>query len=104
MSILILQKNQLFSILLGIFKLCDDDFRAIVEPEGDDTVTNAPAHDHLRAALGKQTGIVLREQTLIGCKQTACEGQTELAAVGVSAENKIDVLSGIHIKKLRTVR
>ena len=81
-----------------------NNFRAVVEPERNDAVSETPADDHVRIFLGIHTGIVFWKQPLIWCNQPADQGQPELTAMRVPGEDQIHIMIDISFKQLRSVR
>ena len=79
-------------------------FRRIVDPEWDDTVSYTSADDHRGVFFIEPTCIILWEEPLIGSHQTAHKRQSELTTMSMATEHQIDASINVHIKQLRTVR
>ena len=52
-----------------------NDLRAVIEPQGAQTVTNAPADQHGGFSFGESTSVVFREIPLVRGHQAADYGQ-----------------------------
>jgi len=61
------------SLPVLLFRLEFDqyDFRAIVDTEGEQAISNTAAYDHLCIAIGKESGIIFWEESLVRCKQAS---------------------------------
>lgn len=79
------QKESASPILSFSAKLYQYNLRAVIKAERYDAVANAAADHHVRAAIRIQSCIIFGEQSLIGCNQPTDEGQTELAAMCMTA-------------------
>ena len=86
-----------------MLQLCDDDFRAVIESNRDNAVSDSPADDHGSVIFIEQACIIFREEALIGCHQAANDRQTELATMGMATEYQIDSGIRIDIKQFRPV-
>ena len=95
-------RGGIFSLYL-IIKHNNNNFRSIIEPKRNNTVAYSPADDHGGVVFREKTCIILREETLVGGHQAADEGQTKLAAMGMTAEYQIDSGLNIDIKEFRPV-
>ena len=84
--------------------LCDDDLRTVVETQRYDASSDSPADHHTGIFFPVKTGIVPWKESLARCKQTSEKRQSELPAVGMSAEDEIDAAGGISIEQFRPVR
>lgn len=82
------------------FEFNNNDLRTVVDPKRKNAVSHTSAHDHIHPSRGTKSGIIFRKQTLIGRHQSAGEGQTELAAVGMTAEHQIHTVAVIAASPL----
>ena len=76
-------------------------FRAVIDPERKDAVSNASAHKHIGVAFRVNACVVFREQSLVGCYQATYKGQAELATVRMTTEDQINILIYIGIEQFR---
>ena len=67
----------------------NNNFRPVIEPNGDNTVADTPAHYHGRIVFGVLPGIIFREKALIRRNNSSNKGQSELPAMRMSAYSQI---------------
>ena len=78
-------------------------FGPIVEAERDAAVAQPAADNELCVTDFVQAGVILGEKTNTGREQAANEGQTELAAMNMAAQDKVGSGFGIAVSEFRPV-
>ena len=78
--------------------ISEDDFRPIVASNRNNAVGDAPADQYVGGLFGIKGRIILRKQDMIGDCQAADTGQTELTAVGMTAEYKVNTTCRLSVK------
>ena len=92
-----------FVKLFHVTKRNQNNFRSVIKPNGDNTVSYSPADDHGGVFLCELARIILRDKSLVGGHQAADKRQAELAAMGMTREYQIHSSIDIEIEQLRTV-
>ena len=85
-------------------KLNDNELGRIVESDRKDAFAYAAADDHGRAIRRKDSCIVLWEEALPRCIETANVGESYLTAVRVTRKYKVNAVLCVYFKKFGSVR
>src|SRR5699024_1121321 len=80
-----------------------DDFRMVEHPEWEPAVAEPPADYDTRTIFRMDPFSIFRQYSLVRCVETFDKGQSDLSAVCMAGEHKIDWKSAVQINLIRSV-
>ena len=85
-SFLFAAEDPSVSIDLFMAQRDDDEFRHVIDSNGNDGISKTPAYNHICTCLMVDSFRIFREETLIRCNQATCQGYSHLTAMRMAVK------------------